>query len=356
MQSSILSSEIAKSQANRFLGEQPVSVHEQTGGLSGAKVWRIESSRGTFALRQYPVEFPTQERLQGLHGFLKEVQVRGCTLLPCPVATREGPTWIKHDARHWEMLTWVHGEPLLESAPCRELLITSVKALARLHTVTAQFPISQLVKHGEILVGVGQGLLYRENLALRWQKHDATKVDQLLEQKSFSPTLRRIFQLQQAAVSQHFDKLQKLFQQTVQSCDRLIPVLRDVQPAHVIFNDKEVAGFIDVTAARVDSAMGDLARLLHRWRYAEPEWYADALAAYHTIRPLENDERVVLDAYDFSSRLLTGVQWLRWVVLEEREFANQVLVEQHWERIERDLGRMLGSSSSVTAKPSVLLP
>jgi len=196
-------------------------------------------------------------------------------------------------------------------------------------------------KPKEVFQGGRQGLHDRENLAHRWQNHDAAKVVQLLEQKSFSPKIRRLFQLQQAALRKHDATLKKMFQQSVQSRDRLIPVLRDVQPGHVIFAGTKVAGFIDLTAARVDSAMGDLARLLHRWRFAEPAWYADAVAVYNQIRPLENDERVVFDAYDFSARLLTGVQWLCWIVLEEREFANQALVEQHWKRIEWDLRQLL---------------
>jgi Ser/Thr protein kinase RdoA (MazF antagonist) len=346
--------ELAQNQARRFLGGLPVTVHEQDGGLSGARVWRVESERGTFALRQYHVEFPTEERLGWLHGFLKEIQDRGCTLLPCPVATREGPTWIKYNSNYWELLTWVHGMSLLDTQPTHELLIAAASTLAQLHLVTAQLSSNAKEKPDELFPSVGRGLSDRECLARRWQNQDAVLVEQQLEKKNFSPKLRRLFQLQQAALRKHFTKVENLFQQAVQGRDRLIPVLRDVQPGHVIFAGTKVAGFIDLTAARVDSALGDLARLLHRWRYAEPNWYADAVAAYHKIRPLVNDERIILEAYDFSARLLTGVQWLSWVVLEEREFGDQALVEQHWERVEGDLGQLLDSSGSKVAKSGVI--
>jgi Ser/Thr protein kinase RdoA (MazF antagonist) len=349
-------SKLAHSQASRWLGEFPSSVQEQTGGLSGARVWRVESSRGTFALRQYPVEFPTEERLRWLHRFLKEVQDRGFTLLPCPVSNRDGATWIEHESQHWELLTWVHGEPLLETHPSRELLIRAAAALAKLHAHTEQLPYLPLDQPREILRGCGRGLLDREKLLSNWQKQDEVKVEQLLDQKRFSSKLRRLFQLQKAAFQRHDVVFRKVLQQTLKVQDRLIPVLRDVQPGHVIFNGNAVAGFVDVTATRVDSAMGDLARLLHRWRYVEPTWYAAAIAAYQEIRPLPESELVVLDAYDYSARLLTGIQWLNWIVLEEREFANQTLVEQHWVRIERDLLQLLDSNWSKTAESSVLLP
>jgi Ser/Thr protein kinase RdoA (MazF antagonist) len=207
----------------------------------------------------------------------------------------------------------------------------------------------------ELFPNIGRGLLDRQNLARRWHNHDAAKIEQLLDRKCYPPKLRQLFQLQQAALRKHIAKLEYLFQQAVQARDRLIPVLRDVQPGHVIFAGSQVTGFIDLTAARVDSVMSDLARLLSRWRFAEPEWYAAAVAAYQKVRPLENDELVVLDAYDFTARLLTGVQWLCWVVLEEREFTNQMLVEQHWERIERDLKNLLDSQYSAAAKSPALL-
>lgn len=356
MQPSPANIEQSRQLASRFLGELPVSVREQAGGLSGARVWRVESVQGTFALRQHPVEFPTEEHLRWLHRFLKEVRDRGYTLLPCPVSTINGATWIKHEEHFWELLTWVHGEPLLEANPSRELLIAATEALAKLHLVTEQFPISPLHKPEKVLRGLGRGLFDRGTMARRWHDQDEAKVEQLLQQKTFPPKLRRLFQLQKTVFQQHHVGLGKLFQLAVQTQDRLIPALRDVQPGHVIFNGNAVAGFIDVTAARVDSAMGDLARLLHRWRFAEPAWYTDAVTAYHEIRPVPNRERVVLDAYDYSARLLTGVQWLCWIVLEEREFANQALIEQHWERAERDLQQLLDSGWSKTAESSVSLP
>jgi Ser/Thr protein kinase RdoA (MazF antagonist) len=272
---------------------------------------------------------------------MKEVQVRGCELLPCPVARGDSASWIRHDSHYWELLTWVPGEPRLETNPTRELLVNAAAALAQLHSCTETIPYSPLIMKGAVLRDVSRGIQDRARLARDWIEHDAAKVSKLLEQRVFPQPILRLFKLQQAAFRKYGSFLTEIFQNAFRAHDRKLPVLRDVQPGHVIFNGSVVAGFIDLSAARADSAMSDLARLLQRWRFAESAWYADAVEAYHRFRPLTSDERLVLEAYDVSARMLTGVQWLQWIVLEEREFANQTLVEQHWERAAHDYEQLL---------------
>ncbi len=291
-------------------------------------------------MRQHPVEFPTEERLRWLHGFLKEAQVRGCALLPCPVATRDGSTWIEHDSHYWEMLTWVQGEPLLETNPTRESLISAAETLAKLHLHLFRVHLECLPAFGWPTMHA-EGPKQRLELLQQWLSRDEAIIHERFASTGQSLLLPRLFALQREAIKKH---RQQLFAGLNQACSAVVPVfpvLRDVQPAHVLFRQGDVAGFIDVGAMRFDSPMADLARLLHRWRFPEPAWYADALRGYQNIRPLDQIESSVFAAYDYSAQLLTGVQWLRWLVIEEREFANQTLVNQHLCRVERDLEVLL---------------
>ena len=312
--------ELPRQIAGRFLAESPSAIQEQTGGLSGARVWRVESSRGTFALRQYPTEFPTVERLRWLHRFLKEVRDHGCRLLPCPVAAHDGATWIKHESQFWELLTWIHGDPLLETNPSRELLIAAATALAELHR-QLDHAHHHALPHLQWKEMHADGIRERRQLLQDWITTDEALLAFHFASGSYPQVLSDLFVIQRNALRKHRVELLTRLDASATTFVKIFPVLRDVQPGHVLFQDSQVAGFIDLGAMRLDSAAADLARLLQRWSDSEPAWDVAALEAYHKLRPITENELRVLDAYDYSARLLTGVQWLRWIVLEQREFS-----------------------------------
>lgn len=339
MQSSPTNSDLARRQASRFLGELSVSIEEQSGGLSGVRVWRVESSRGTFALRQYPVEFPTEERLRWLHRFLKEVRDRGSTLLPCPVAMADGSTWIRHESQLWEMLIWVHGEPTLEQQPTAELLVATATALAQLHQLLSQVRHEPLPEFAWIN-NQAAGLLERRDFLQQWFAHDEVQLREQFANKAYPTSITRLFAVQREALQKHGPRLHRQLEFASALAVPIFPVLRDLQPAHVLFRDSLVSGFIDVAALRPDSAAADLARLLQRWRYTQPAWYTAAVEAYNCVRPLSSNERSVLEAYDLSARLLTGVQWLRWIVGEQRQFESRI-VSEYLPQLEQRLKELL---------------
>ncbi len=326
--------------ASRFLGEMPSEIQEQTGGLSGARVWRVQCSRGDFALRQWPTGFPTQARLNWLHRLLQKVRDRGCTLLPCPVTDVSGATWIEHESHLWECLTWVHGESLLETKPTRELLAVATMNLALLHQELCQVHQEPFPEFS-VIPQQAAGLLERSRLLEQWFGNEEAAIAERTSRQEYPASLLRIFNLQRDALLIFGNQLRTQLAQVVAAPVPIFPVLRDVQPAHVLIQETNIAGFIDVGAMRPDSAAADLARLLQRWRYAEPNWHAVALDAYNSVRPLQANERQVLDAYDSSARLLTGVQWLRWIVLESRHFEHGRL-ESHLQQVLQRLNEYAG--------------
>ena len=64
----------------------------------------------------------------------------------------------------------------------------------------------------------------------------------------------------------------------------------------------------------------DIARLLGSLARDQREDWETGLAAYQELRPLEAHERRLVHTFDESTVLLSGMNWLRWICLEQRRF------------------------------------
>ena len=117
----------------------------------------------------------------------------------------------------------------------------------------------------------------------------------------------------------------------------LQPCLRDVWHDHVLFTGDEVTGLIDPHAARSDNVATDLARLLGSLVGDDCAGWDAGLAAYQTIRPLALAELALVEMFDQSAVLLSGMTWLDWVCLQGRTFADREIVLG---RLRKILGRL----------------
>ena len=54
------------------------------GGMSGALFWRVTSPRGVFALRRWPAEHPTAERLRFIHAVVRYAVREIAPYFRCP--------------------------------------------------------------------------------------------------------------------------------------------------------------------------------------------------------------------------------------------------------------------------------
>jgi len=112
------------------------------------------------------------------------------------------------------------------------------------------------------------------------------------------------------------------------------PVLRDVWSDHVLFlDDGRLAGFIDFHAAGRDTRATDLARLLGSWDAPaapiEGPWllpWQQALDAYEAVRPLESGERALIPWLHATGVICGLDNWFRWLITEQREFADSSTV------------------------------
>ena len=112
----------------------------------------------------------------------------------------------------------------------------------------------------------------------------------------------------------------------------LQPCIRDIWHEHVLFLEDRVSGLIDFGAMRTDNVAGDVARLLGSFSFDESkgesdtEVWRDGLAAYESVRPLSAAERQLAGVFDRSTAILAGINWLEWLFVERRTFADLAAV------------------------------
>jgi homoserine kinase type II len=107
----------------------------------------------------------------------------------------------------------------------------------------------------------------------------------------------------------------------------LQPCIRDVWHDHILFTGEQVSGIVDFGAMRVDNVACDVARLAGSLTTNASSQWTTAIAAYETVRPLIGYERELVTAFDQSTVVLGGLNWIRWVYVEQREFADRARVE-----------------------------
>ena len=122
----------------------------------------------------------------------------------------------------------------------------------------------------------------------------------------------------------------------------ILPAIRDVWHDHVIFMDEEVAGIVDFGALRPDTAAADISRLLGSLVDDDPHGWKAGLAAYGGVRALTLDELALVEALDRASVLLSPLQWIEWLYVEQRHFGDGARVARRLEELLVRLRHMAG--------------
>jgi Ser/Thr protein kinase RdoA (MazF antagonist) len=117
----------------------------------------------------------------------------------------------------------------------------------------------------------------------------------------------------------------------------LQPCIRDVWHAHVLFEGEAVSGIVDFGSMRPENVAADVARLLGSLAGDDAADWKRGLAAYQAMRRLSDNELRLVDAFDRSTVLMGGLQWLEWLFLEERVFGDPAGVLA---RVDEFVGRL----------------
>src|SRR5690242_7741031 len=115
---------VADSDLRQVLAAYPSDCQPKTvqnlgagGGFSGARLWRLETSRGPLCLRRWPEEHPSREGLEFIQAVLRHVTSEGFALVLGPLDTQQGAGYVEHDRHLWELTRWMPGEANYRQVP-----------------------------------------------------------------------------------------------------------------------------------------------------------------------------------------------------------------------------------------------
>ncbi|MBC8350810.1 MAG: phosphotransferase [Planctomycetes bacterium] len=300
------------------------------GGFSGAAFWKVSCGDSTLCLRRWPKEHPSRTQLQWLHEVICRVSANGFAKVPTPIQSRGGQTFVSLEGQYWELTAWLPGTADFREHPTSNRLDAALVALAQFH---------QSAESIESVAGAAPGIATRREQLDRLCLGEAEEMSRAVAAMDWAE-----FQSRAATIMYWFDELsaetKPILELASRSRFRLQPCIRDVWHDHVLFEGEEVSGIVDFGAMRVDHVACDVARLLGSLVGGDRTNWKQGLAAYQSLRPLSLDELALVDAYDRSTVLLSGMNWVQWVAVELRKFENHEVILARLDEIIARLAEM----------------
>jgi Ser/Thr protein kinase RdoA (MazF antagonist) len=299
--------------------------------FSGAVLWRLSTPRGTLCLRRWPAGHPTPDRLQFIQAVVWHVDQEGFHQVPLPLETSHHHGFVRHAGHLWELAPWLPGTADYRRSPSRAKLRSAMEALARFHQAAGSFPLAESGRQVR-----SPGIADR---TLRLQALQGGRLAQLRraivpdEWPELASRGHRLIALAEATSRRILPALESASQLDV----ALQPCIRDVWHAHILFVGDEVSGIVDFGAMRPENVAADVARLLGSLACDNPDDWQAGMSAYQSVRLLSGDELSLVSAFDRSTVLMGGLQWLEWFFLEGRRFDNRTAVI---ERVDEFLARL----------------
>lgn len=302
------------------------------GGFSGCQLWQIRTVVGEFCLRKWTQPKPSFGRLQMIHNVLQHTYRSGCDFVAVPLKTKTGETLFRFDNDHWEVTEWMPGKADFSGDPNDVRLASAVHAIARFHVAASTIDRFTLPNTGsENLRNVLDNLQHVEltiaNVAK--QKHEIQ-----------SPLLLLLLRNAQQHILPIAKQLQNRIQPFLDTVFTNQPVIRDVWHDHVFFVGNKVSGLVDFGALSIDIVSFDLARLLGSLVGDQPQRIQWALDVYQQTRELSEAERELVPLLDSCGVVIGAVNWLKWLVVEKRQFESEEAVEKRISTLSSRLGNM----------------
>ena len=310
----------------------------QSEGFSGAKIFKLRSSAGTFCLRRWPQHTLARDRILGLHRLLAEAHDAGVSQIAVPIVASNGQSLVSSGEYLWQMEPWMPGDADYHANPNELRLCAAMRCLASWHVAAARFRTQRAESQWftNIESHPSQGI---EQRLARIHQLKKERVGQLIE--AIGTSSHPEFDLLANAVLNRFQQLsERVVDELTTAVSVRVPLqpcIRDVWHDHILFTANEVTGLIDLSACRTDNVATDLARLLGSMLADDkPSWNV-ALDAYQEIRPLNTDELRLLGAFDRSAVLLSGMTWLVRFYLTKSRLTN---IDRIIERVEHYRSRL----------------
>lgn len=303
-------------------------------GFSGADIWRIETAGGPLCLRQWPADSLPVERLGGLHRLLAHVFAQGVEQVPVPLVSRGGTTFVRTGGRNWQLEPWMPGSADFEAQPTDTRLAAVMACLAYWHRAAATFipRPAEVTWFASSAATASPGLLERWDQICQWTPARLKDVDNALsrsEPTDFVNIARQVLQLFAAQAP----RVQRLVEPATAWQVPIQPCVRDLWHDHVLFTEDRVTGLIDFGSCRRENRAIDLARLLGSLLGDDAHRRCEAMDAYDRLNPLSPTEYRLVELFDQTEVLLSGMTWIDWIVVQGRRFSDPAEVVRRMERI-----------------------
>jgi homoserine kinase type II len=294
------------------------------GGFSGAEFWRLATTEGRLCLRRWPTEHPSHERLREIHSVVVRASRELVGLLPVPIRDSEGQTYVEHANCLWELTPWLEGEANFRHSRSPRKLRSAMQTLARFHAACSAGSWAERKPS----TSIGQ----RQRLLQRFLGEGAAPLSRALSRCDWPDLANR----GQRHVRLFADCAKYVADRLHEAAPKKVPhqpCIRDIWHDHVLFTGDTVTGIVDFGALRQDTVAGDIARLLGSLVGDDIEARRQGIDDYSQVRPLSAAEHSLIDAFDVSTTLLSGMNWLQWICVERRSFEPRQAVLERLDEI-----------------------
>lgn len=289
------------------------------GGFSGAQFWRVWTDSGVLCLRRWPKENPSTEGLEFIQAVLWYVAREAFTLVPLPLENRRFGGYVRHAGHLWELAPWMPGEADFCQEPNERKLRAAMVALAQFHRAAATFPLP-----AESL-SRSPGICDRLARLKGWMSGDLDRLAAAIEPGHWPEMAdrgQRILGLFPMAAGRVLELLARSARHQVE----LQPCIRDIWHDHVLYEGTEVSGLIDFGSMGPENVAADVARLLGSMAGDDAPLWRTGLESYQALRPLSDAESELVRAFDQSTVLMGGLNWLDWIYRQRRQFEQPTVV------------------------------
>ncbi len=307
------------------------------GGFSGARFWRgeavetLSSERGNrdLCLRAWPPQHPDDARLDRIHRLLE--RAASLPFVPVPYRGQDGRSWHAAESHRFECTDWMPGEawdPESSTPLDPPRLAAAFRAVGRLHRAWQPERIERTIP---------PAVRERFDLLRRWSEHDHAALTAAARDDRSLPLLATGHALLERLPARIEQARRRLGPWLLRPLP-ILPCVRDLHAAHLLFVGTEVTGIIDFGALRDDTVATDLGRLAGSLVEEEAQGWEIAAAAYAETSG-ESEPGIWEAARDleFVGLVLGLVNWLRWLWLDRRTFDDLSSVER---RIRRRIARL----------------
>jgi aminoglycoside phosphotransferase (APT) family kinase protein len=319
-------------------------IEAASGGFSGAQVWRLGDGAGEYALKAWPPGQPAYLPLLEIHQHMRELREAGIGAVPEVRKNRAGLTVTRVEGLEWELAMWRPGEAdaceIRAGRPAvrPERLSAAMRLLSWVHAVwrpnSIRHDVCFAIRH-------------------QWERLGAWKQEELERLKqpgrnqcgdaglAARPGWRS---LAGAAVQCFLDRRERAMRRLEPWLARRVTMhlcLGDIWSDHILFTGDQATGLVDFGGVRPDHPAQDLARLLGSYCRGDAQLRSMGLSSYHPGSAELEELAVLLD----ETGVIVGIgNWLRWLVLEGRKFADPGRTQ---ERLKMLVERATGSASGV---------